>query len=564
MKGDLKMKKLAILLTIALLLGTFAGCHSSIDMPSDSVSIPSENSEPTRSEDIPAEPYVFPLEDDVEESIIEGFCGLMAETYDAIGSKLSVRCYWQDEDDYVVYIDGYREYEDVPTSFIAASKEFLFPTTQPLYIYSHGTFYRFSVDSVRVLNLDEFYTYHIAQYAGLYDSQTEYEKTAINCPALLNEEKRTQLESAFGIDHYLCTDSLWYTNDRPDAAYWYLDSHDGYDIVLCVNDALQQTNIQVGDCSFAHVKPFDLYGFKDGTLTALKDIYDEGKLSDNALEAVYVQYIQCIKAYMERTNKFEPVDVRILRQFCALTGKDYDDVYKQLSTRTYWESEESMVVYIEGSDSQENVVTTINYGDIVFMFPTEQPMYLYIKGQDKVYPLNWWSCDFFPGEDLSKFYEYNKEQNAELYAPEYIYERPVLHCPALLTAEDRMQIEESLENEGYFCNDSLWYTEGCPVSFYRYYGTDNGYDIIFFSSGSGMTVAQSMEIDGVYFNHSMPFNLFAYKDGALLNLEDAYAEGLISREALEQAGQYQAACEEYHAAWMEIINNQLAIYLLNT
>lgn len=557
------MKKLEILLILSLVLGMFIGCQSSVNQQQNTdyestAAETQESSEPTQPKEIPSEPYVFPLDAQLDEYILKGFCGLMEENFDEIGSRLSVRCYWHDGDAYVVYIDGYLEYENTATSFIVSSKEFLFPTSQPLFIYKHGIFYRFSSNNIHVLNMDAFYAYHVAQYAGLYDPQRTYEKTAINCPAFLNEEKRTVLEGALGLDKFFCTDSLWYQDDRPVSMCWYFGSHNGYDIILfeCESATEGFTNISIGVNTFGHVKPFRIYAYKDGVLANLEDIYADGSISESALDEIYELYLQCIKTYLDWVDKFALVDVKILQLFCSLTATDYDEMCEQLSVRPYWESEETLVVYIEGLAEYENTVTSIYYGDMVFLFPTEQPMYLYIKALDWVYPLNWWSCSMFPGDDLNKFFEFHKEQNTDLYAPEYIYERPSLHCPAVLTAEKRTEIEQALNNKGYPCNDSLWYSDACPVSIYRYYGSDNGYDIIFYDSGSGFAVAETKEIDSVSFYHSMPFALYAYKDGVFANLEDIYAEGLISKEALEEAGNYHTLCEEFYYEWIGKINNQ--------
>jgi hypothetical protein len=62
----------------------------------------------------------------------------------------------------------------------------------------------------------------------------------------------------------------------------------------------------------------------------------------------------------------------------------------------------------------------------------------------------------------------------------------------------------------------------------HYYGTFNGCVVLYHSSM--LTAVESRDIGGYVFSNGNMFTLMAYKDGELLDLEDAYAEGWMTKE----------------------------------
>ncbi len=64
----------------------------------------------------------------------------------------------------------------------------------------------------------------------------------------------------------------------------------------------------------------------------------------------------------------------------------------------------------------------------------------------------------------------------------------------------------------------------------HYYGIYNGC-VVFYHS-SDLTAVESRDIGGYVFSNGNRFTLMAYKDGELLDLEDAYAEGWMTKEEI--------------------------------
>lgn len=115
-----------------------------------------------------------------------------------------------------------------------------------------------------------------------------------------------------------------------------------------------------------------------------------------------------------------------------------------------------------------------------------------------------------------------------------------------LTDEKKQEIETAF---GWKPN-GWWDAETCYWG-HRYYGSDNGYDILF--GGGQMTASTTKYIAGKEFAYGSSFNLYAYKDGVIMDLDKAYTDGLISEEAIERAVQYHMACERAATAYRDNI-----------
>ena len=81
-----------------------------------------------------------------------------------------------------------------------------------------------------------------------------------------------------------------------------------------------------------------------------------------------------------------------------------------------------------------------------------------------------------------------------------------------------------------------------------YYGTYDGY--VIFAVEGALYVATVLRIAGEIFYHHQIMTFFAYKDGEITKLEDLYAAGKISDEAIKKIAEYHREfndIEEYYA-----------------
>ena len=78
--------------------------------------------------------------------------------------------------------------------------------------------------------------------------------------------------------------------------------------------------------------------------------------------------------------------------------------------------------------------------------------------------------------------------------------------------------------------------EGTGIGAFRYYGTDNGYHIVFFTPPAVLGEKTIVVADSS-FNYHETFYLIAYKNGKVIDLETANAQGIVSKEAIAKAAE---------------------------
>ena len=76
---------------------------------------------------------------------------------------------------------------------------------------------------------------------------------------------------------------------------------------------------------------------------------------------------------------------------------------------------------------------------------------------------------------------------------------------------------------------------------FRYYGTENGYHIIFFTGQVVMPMMSQKTIAGSTFSYNCIFRLYAYRNNRFIDLDEAYKKGLVSKETIAKAAELHAA-----------------------
>ena len=124
-------------------------------------------------------------------------------------------------------------------------------------------------------------------------------------------------------------------------------------------------------------------------------------------------------------------------------------------------------------------------------------------------------------------------------APSENNEPSEIYAPALMTAEKKAELEQSLSMTG------SWYSEENLGAKYRYYGTYEGYDIIFSEVKlSSYHNSHIISIANKVFLHTSLFLLSARKDGNTIDLKEAYEQGLVSKETIEKVAELHQQCYE--------------------
>lgn len=317
------MRIVALMLLAAVLV---SGCQAGRE--GDSLSAGSESTAPLQTE--PSQPAqtdsTDPTQDETTEStnhtqpkdtdpidislltqeerdavILKAFCELTGNDYDAIGSKLSVRHYWNSGVAYVFFVDGLEEYEDIITCTSANFRDFILPTTQPLYFYQEGKCYTLSNsrnmlpwpmeerDGYKVSAVEVFLEFHKTQYPELYDPANWPAKSVLNCPVYLSSEKRMEIEKAKASGspdewNQYNTDNCWYTEEHDGLRYY--GNYDGYDFLLSFDEYGDYGYWTVGEYTFKLNSHVDFQVYKDGVLMPVTEAYEQGLISDEAIAQV--------------------------------------------------------------------------------------------------------------------------------------------------------------------------------------------------------------------------------------------------------------------------------------
>ena len=123
-----------------------------------------------------------------------------------------------------------------------------------------------------------------------------------------------------------------------------------------------------------------------------------------------------------------------------------------------------------------------------------------------------------------------------------IVEQPAAVYPAPLEEDQKAQITVALKKHyGEYHID--WYHQSNPQGTARCYGSENGYDILFYAGGFRLGIPGSITVAGKTFYYDTAFELLVHQDGNLTGLQQAFADGLISQDAIVSAYKLHEQCD---------------------
>ena len=138
----------------------------------------------------------------------------------------------------------------------------------------------------------------------------------------------------------------------------------------------------------------------------------------------------------------------------------------------------------------------------------------------------------------------------------------LLGCFAGCQAAPEEGAERPIENEDGTLADWMvdeierfYHTYDKPFKFYdtngkkpeiRYYGTENGYVLVF--EYTGQDSLGEVYVAEKYFFSASDFIIRAYKSGKFIYIKEAYEQGLISKAAIDKAWEIH---QEYEHDWLQ-------------
>lgn len=141
------------------------------------------------------------------------------------------------------------------------------------------------------------------------------------------------------------------------------------------------------------------------------------------------------------------------------------------------------------------------------------------------------------GSIIAKRKKAKTKKEAEEQAPSpipFVPQPKLLYCPMPLSRDIQKQVTLALR-EKYDEYSVHWYSIKQTDGTCRCYGTDSGYDIIFYAGGLRMEIPDSYTVGEYTFLFETSFELYAHKDGNLTDLNTALEQGLVSQQAVQEA-----------------------------
>lgn len=371
--------------------------------------------------------------------ILIAFCELTGLQYSEVKETAAIRHYWNCEDLYFFYVDNLSDYPEKMKSVKLLTKEFIFATEQPLYMYKNGVCVDFmdsDLDKAFELltndSLNSFYTFHKAENKALYDPSQWPAKTELDCPAHLTSEKRAELEAVLGFDQY-DTDRLWYSKNDSSGVRYY-GTYEGYDIVFQQTQLTAVTTKTIAGQAFTHGSSFVLYAHKDGNLLMLSDVYEDGLISKESISFAREYHNRCTLPGMVSTCRPYPIDreheERIEQFWEQISGEPFGTWYSEENPDGDWRVYPGggYILFYTGGQ-QEEVFTTLKIGNYSFSHPTTFQMYIYAPWEMRLM-------------ELKEYYDQYGEDN-------YLAEAAAMHIEtqnAVFGENWQAQYEHDFEN----------------------------------------------------------------------------------------------------------------------
>lgn len=163
----------------------------------------------------------------------------------------------------------------------------------------------------------------------------------------------------------------------------YYGSYDGYDILFRPTGDDAITQLEVEDVTFEHRNGFEIYAYRSGTFTPIKELASQGKLPQGAL----VELVAMHRSYEGRSagtqdsvltaNTMEQMKLAFLKAYdlsSEYTTRDLSVVY-------YGQYGDAHVGFINGIMSYTQALTNDTIDGITFRYNTGQKLQVVCEGQ---------------------------------------------------------------------------------------------------------------------------------------------------------------------------------------
>ena len=234
---------------------------------------------------------------------------------------------------------------------------------------------------------------------------------------LLTAEKMAEIENAW----YAATNTEledWYiiTGDTVQDGTRYYGTCGGYVVLFVPTDGDEKTSIVIGGVTITEQSAFELYAYKDGQFRSLKEVYQEGLISEEELKGIrgiHVQLQQKLYPLFQKPGDdvelYDLMKEAFLKQFVS-EGKGFK---KDLSIIYYGNYDGAHVAFINGIFTYTQAMTSEKVGKFTFHYNTGQKLLLFYEGELMYLPQAY-ERGILSDEAVAELYRvYEKPGNAE-------------------------------------------------------------------------------------------------------------------------------------------------------
>lgn len=324
-------------------------------------------------------------------------------------------------------------------------------------------------------------------------------------------------------------DTWWDEGNKFGSRYY--GTYNGYIILFHKDVAADPEDIRIADYTFTYAIPFNLFAYKDRQFHSLKDIYQQGLVSEEAIKSIWEAHCRYQEAQYANDAPIENEDGTLSEEM----KKEMDFHYSQgyaISLGKWWD---------EGN----------KYGPRYYGTHDGYVVYFTQGGPDALWTITIADYTF----EYANYFMLRAYKDGKFYSLEELYAQRIVDADAIKSIWDthcrhqeelrEWKIQKDFKSaflRQYVTEDG--YTEDNLIV--EYYGSYDGIPVAFIHGIFGYpTVIEEETIAGLTFRYSSEQRLLVCKHGDLLELKEAFEKGWLSEDALKQLLDYYKTVKPY-------------------
>ena len=176
----------------------------------------------------------------------------------------------------------------------------------------------------------------------------------------------------------------WYDVQEDNDGIRYYGTYGGYDILFMPGRGEAETQLEIENMTFEHHNTFEIYAYREGSFTPIKELSGQGKLTTgNLVELLAVHRSYGRTSIGDRTPPVLTADTLELMKLTFLKAYDLTEKYTtaDLSVVYYGQYGEAHVGFFNGIMGYTQALTSDTVGGVTFRYTTGQKLQVVWGGQ---------------------------------------------------------------------------------------------------------------------------------------------------------------------------------------